>query len=259
MSERSARRDSTACYACSSRCARSRNRGTGECPSGWRRCRPACTGSQPADLGWIHRDSAAQRRAGKLGCGHPHAHAVHLHGIGEGALRNRHCSARRSQVCRVEARTKAGPPEAFAKAVDVRNPGIVDIYSIEVAESGVVPRKERLTPAQWAPADAASEAKAKTYAPTGSAIPGNQRGSIEWTTPIRSGCPSPIAAPINPTAIMKWGESPRFIINPGPSPGSNPSPATVVIGRPVGRYRRRSPNLSVVRRVVPSPILVQIL
>src|SRR5207245_4511050 len=61
---------------------------------------------------------------------------------------------------------------------------------------------------------------------------------IKWTRNIGSGNPGPVVVDQPPTAVMRRGESPGSIVDPGPAPQGDPAPTTEAIGRPFGRLGR---------------------
>jgi hypothetical protein len=75
--------------------------------------------------------------------------------------------------------------------------------------------------------------------------------------------PRPVTAVINPPSVVIWRPPPRFITHPGPTIRRTPHPATISIRRPIGVYvnraRVRSPDPTVVRRVSPIAVRIEIL
>jgi hypothetical protein len=113
--------------------------------------------------------------------------------------------------------------------VDVRDSRVRDVHVIEVAAAYAIPGNERLAESQRTPAKASAKTKAEVHAPSRSAKPRDQRGSIVRTLPDRSRSPAPVTAAIDPTAIVEWSVAPRLSFNPGPSPRVFPNPIAVVI------------------------------
>jgi len=112
---------------------------------------------------------------------------------------------------------------------DVGNPGVGDVHAIEVAAACAIPRNERLTEPQRAPAKAPTETESEVDAPSRPAKPCDQCGSIVRTLPDRSRSPSPVAATPHPTPIMERSVAPRLSFDPCPPPRLFPNPVAVVI------------------------------
>ena len=151
--------------------------------------------------------------------------------------------------------------------VIVVNGGVVDhrvgvVHPRKVTLAHLVRRKIRFTRTQGEPAYCRSSADGKTQAETGaassSADPPHQCRSIEGSHAIRSGYPAPAAAKGSPAAIVIRSESPRRVVHPGPTPGGDPGPMPVMIGRPVCGDRGGHPYLSVARLIPPAAVLVEV-
>src|SRR5947207_6689664 len=142
--------------------------------------------------------------------------------------------------------------------VDVRDPRIADVDSAEVTAAAAIPRHKRLTKSQRAPAIRRSAAESNTDSPAATTKPGHKCGSVHRTRIIRSRGPSPISAVRNPAAIVEGSKSPRLIIHPSPSPGIDPNPVSVAIGRPTNCDTSRPPDWTVLRYFSPGSIFIQI-
>jgi hypothetical protein len=145
------------------------------------------------------------------------------------------------------------------KVVDAR---IADVDIAEITAARPIPREERLAKAQRTPAKSAaktySEAKVNPNPEVRPAKPGHQRGSVKRPLPIRSRRPSPIRAEVNPAAVMEWSESPRSRVYPSPSPGRLPHPLPITVRSPSRPHVTRYPHVSIVRRIAPASVLVEI-
>ena len=141
--------------------------------------------------------------------------------------------------------------------VDVRNPRVGDVHTIEVAVSRVIPRNEWLTESEWAPAKTATETEAKVDSPPWTAKPRDQCRRIVRTRPKRTWSPTPIAAGPHPTSIVEWCITPRLILDPSPTPRILPNPVSVVIRGPT-RIDSRCPYLTVVWRVLPGSVFIEV-
>src|ERR1700688_2107927 len=86
----------------------------------------------------------------------------------------------------------------------------------------------------------------------------DQRRSVNGTHSDRPRDPSPARADLAPAAVVKGSESPRGVIDPSPTPGSDPYPVTKAIGCPACRNVRGIPHRTVVSGVRPASVVVQI-
>src|SRR5262249_38227916 len=139
--------------------------------------------------------------------------------------------------------------------VDVHDTRIRNVHAAEVAEAAVIPRVERFTPAQRAPAESAAETEAEVDTPSGAAKPGHQRGRVDRTHIDGTRSPAPISAGVDPAAVVERSVTPGRVINPGPTPGFDPDPVTVLIRSPAGGGDG-NPDVSVGRNVAPGAVVV---
>ena len=155
------------------------------------------------------------------------------------------------------ARTK--PLRSMAPIIiDVHDSRIADVHAAEVPEPSAIPRVERLTPAQRAPSQSAAESEAEVRAPARAAKPRHQRGCVYRARIDRSRCPSPVAARIDPAAVVEGSISPGRVIDPGPAPWLNPDPVTILIRSPAWRHRTRNPYWPVRRNFAPYAIIIKV-
>src|SRR5256885_5023605 len=75
----------------------------------------------------------------------------------------------------------------------------------------------------------------------------------------RARYPAPGAVPLHPAAVVKRCITPGRIIDPRPTPRGDPHPVTEAVGRPAGHHHGRCPDVTVLRRLLPAPVGVQIL
>src|SRR5207245_6769199 len=114
-----------------------------------------------------------------------------------------------------------------------------------------------LTPAQRKPAHPTAATEREAYAEVGAADPGNEGRRINRTCDYyRPRRPSPVSAGVDPAAVVRGGESPGRIIDPGPAPRLDPDPMSVVIGSPTGG-NRRNPNRAVLTYRPAGAVLVE--
>src|SRR2546429_84428 len=71
--------------------------------------------------------------------------------------------------------------------------------------------------------------------------------------------PYPAAVPVRPAAVMERREAPRGVVHPGPAPRLHPDPAAVAVRRPSHDRGPGRPDGTVVGRVAPLTVLVQVL
>ncbi len=86
----------------------------------------------------------------------------------------------------------------------------------------------------------------------------NQRGRVNRLHCDRPGHPAPASPDTHPASVMKWRIAPGRVINPRPSPGSNPIPVARMIRRPPGRHLVGKPDVAVVRIVAPVALIIQV-
>ena len=155
----------------------------------------------------------------------------------------------------------------------VRDIHVADVRVADVTAAAIpaamspsaVTRIERFTPSQREPAEvdadtpsAPAEADADTEART--ADPAYQGGRI-IRIPVahRPRRPSPVTAVGNPAAIVEGSKTPRLIVNPGPSPGSDPNPVPEAVRSPTRWHCVGNPHVAVIRSGNPASIAIKIL
>src|ERR1700719_607527 len=114
----------------------------------------------------------------------------------------------------------AGVSVIKAAAAIIHKGGVAEtrVIKVDVAEiyaARVIPRTEGLTETKREPTDSATEAESETAAKKS-----YERRSVDGPSVIRTGAPTPAAADIGPTSIVKRSETPRLITDPRPSPRS---------------------------------------
>ena len=142
--------------------------------------------------------------------------------------------------------------------VDIGNARVTDVDVPEITPASAVPRKEWLTKTKRAPAKSAAETKAEANAKVRASEPRHHRRGVPGTSPIGARSPAPVAAKRDPAAIVERRESPGRGVYPGPSPRRLIDPLTVAIRRPARRDRRRNPHRSVVGRLTPSSVFIEV-
>src|SRR5208337_1835719 len=135
--------------------------------------------------------------------------------------------------------------------VEVR---VVDVYVMPVAAAAVIPRMERLTPAERKPTVAAAKAKTDSKA----AKKTNEGGTIVRPRIDRARAPAPVAAEIVPATIVVRRKTPRFIANPSPAPRGNVAPVAVAVGSPVRRNVVGNPDVADFGLLLPGTVVIEV-
>ena len=184
---------------------------------------------------------------------------------GEGVLRNRRDAVLNIPVHVLDVgNRRVGIPAGVVIVVDG---GVIDhrvgvVHPREITLAHLVRRKIRLARTQGEPSygrsSADGKAQAETRAASPSANPRHQRRRINGSHAIRSGYPAPTAAKGSPAAIVIGSESPRRVVHPGPTPGRDPGPMPVVIGRPTCADCGRHPHVAVAGLIIPAAVLIQV-
>ena len=191
---------------------------------------------------------------------------IHPAASGEGVLRNGRNAVLNIpvHVLDVGNRRVIGIPAVVVIVVDG---GVIEhrvgvVHPRKVTLARLVRREIRLTRTQREPSYRRSRADGKAQAETGaassSANPRHQRRRIDGSHAIRSGYPAPAAAKGSPAAIVIRSESPRCVVHPGPTPGRDPGPMPVMIGRPACGDRSRHPHLAIAGLIAPAAVLIQV-
>src|ERR1700728_4681433 len=136
------------------------------------------------------------------------------------------------------------------------NPRVGDVHIVDIASSGSIPGHESLARSQREPRDAGADANSETKTP--SAYKCDESGRIHRAGVNRTRHPAPGSSHECPPSVMERSETPRLVFNPGPTPGINPNPMTVAIRSPSGSNRERGPHWTVVGRITPVAVLVQV-
>src|SRR4030095_13553504 len=134
----------------------------------------------------------------------------------------------------------------------VANVGVVVIHVTVVPAAGAIPRMERFSRAEREPANgAAIAAKPHSNSPVRTADESDKCRAIYRTRIVRTRAPAPAAADVRPTPVVEGGKSPRRIVDPRPSPGTDVVPVTVTVRCPAYVDGGRIPYRAVVRLFVP--------
>jgi hypothetical protein len=216
------------------------------------------TGVRSEDCISSRRDARTSHRSiGQVSCRNSDRCSTNRHAVLQRPHRSGRESARGMQVRVVNAaRTK--PLRSMAPIViDVHNSRVADIDAAEVTKTSSIPGEERLAETQRAPSKT-SQGEAEIHAPAGTAKPGHQRGCVDRPRIDRSRSPSPVAARVNPAAIVEGRVSPRRVIDPGPAPRLNPDPVTILIRSPAWRHGTRNPHWPVRRNFAPYAIIIEV-
>src|SRR4030095_7076079 len=113
--------------------------------------------------------------------------------------------------------------------------------------------------AEREPANAAAiAAESQSNSPVRTADESDKCRAIYRTRIVRTRAPAPAAADVRPTPVVEGGKSPRRIVDPRPSPGTDVVPVTVTVRCPAYVDGGRIPYRAVVRLFVPSAIVIEI-
>ncbi len=131
-----------------------------------------------------------------------------------------------------------------------------DVHIVDIARTGSIPGHVNFARSQREPGHAGADADSSTE--TSSAHEGDQRGRIHRAHVYRTWHPAPGTFHECPTSVVEGSETPRFVFNPGPAPGRDPNPVAISIRSPSRSNCNRCPHRTVVRRIVPVTVLVEI-
>src|SRR5262245_37496348 len=90
------------------------------------------------------------------------------------------------------------------------------------------------------------------------ADPTNQRRRVYRPYVCWTRHPTPIAADIRPTSIVRRRKPPWRVIDPGPTPRRYPHPMAVSIRCPVIDQQRRPPDISISGFAVPRAVRIEV-
>ena len=212
--------------------------------------------SQHALLGGSHRDPRAYGRPGNLLRVYGNRGASDGLRAGKGTLRNHRHRTLNIPVHVVHI----GDVRAFIDdggVIDIRDGGgvdrgVADIHLVHVATADLVRRHVNFARTQREPSHIAAET------PAASADEDHQRRCIHGPHIHRSGYPAPAAAHGYPASIVEGRIAPGGIIDPRVSPGSNPVPVALAIGRPAWGDIVWVPDVTIVPIVAPASMVIQI-
>src|ERR1700730_1814636 len=122
----------------------------------------------------------------------------------------------------------------------------------------VIPREVWFARPEWKPRGQFPAPHSHADRKVRSSYEGDQGGRIYRQWDIGSGEPSPSNADVYPASVVERTETPGFVFDPGPTPGSHPTPMAETIRHPFDRQSRRIPDRTVVHNLFPVSILVQI-
>src|SRR5271165_5072929 len=142
--------------------------------------------------------------------------------------------------------------------VDVANIRIVYVDVVPVASTCVIPGTVTLSPTQREPPHTDADSKPESKSSMESAKETDERGAVVRTRVNRARAPTPAPTTIDPAAVVKRCKSPRRIINPRPSPRSNPVPISIAVRSPICINIVWIPNVSVGWLFLPRTIIIQV-
>src|SRR5207302_974049 len=86
----------------------------------------------------------------------------------------------------------------------------------------------------------------------------DERGCVHRPRDAPARHPDPAAVPVHPAAVVERREAPWGVVDPGPAPRLHPYPTAVAIRRPSHDRGTGRPYVTVVRRVAPLAVVVEI-
>ncbi len=217
------------------------------------------------------RHDRRRLKPGYRSCGYGAGYLRHLPSACECGLRHRHDGVRRSRICICLVVSRVIHVHIVVHVRDishVRDSCIRDVDFPEIALTHSVRRSVYLTPSQRNPSQARSATESDSDGNTeiGSPEEGDQRGCVirlhnrsAITDPDWTRRPAPPIAYVCPAAIMERRKAPRGIVDPGIAPGILPTPVPGLIRRPGSRYVVWIPHISVLTRVLPATVVIEIL
>ncbi len=133
------------------------------------------------------------------------------------------------------------------------------VHVLHVTHTGAIRRNVHFTRAKREPRHASpSTAERHGRAESRSADEDDQGRRIHGAHNHRTRNPAPTSADFRPAPVVKWSKAPRFVFDPGPSPGRNPNPMSVAVRRPSGSDASRKPDVSVIGHVSPLAVVVEV-
>ncbi len=125
----------------------------------------------------------------------------------------------------------------------------------DIGRAGVVDRAVRIARSQRIPGHA--RAAADTDRRAHAADESNHRRRIARPHRDRPRHPSPPVAEIRPAPVVRRGEAPRRVVDPGPAPRRHPGPVARAVRRPARRFGTREPHGAVAGVLLPVAVVVQ--
>ena len=132
--------------------------------------------------------------------------------------------------------------------IDVRNARVANIDRLKIISADMVIRDIRLAISEREPA----------HSDAGAADPGHERRRIAGTHPQGSRDPAPSSSHKHPAAIMERSESPRRVVDPGPTPRFDPGPMSIAVRRPSRFDPGGKPHAAVSTNLSPGAILIEV-
>ena len=204
-------------------------------------------------LGSRSRRFVRHARMAQRLCRHAERCALHRPRRHKGVARNYRGSGRHAAINIANVVTVL----RVAVVVDDIDVGhVVHVHVAHVGRAVAIPRNVRLTPAERHPAH--GRAAAHAHRPVGAADECHQRRRVDRARYSGAGRPGPMITQPYPAAIVVRRESPRRVINPGPSPRRNPHPMPLTIRCPIRCHRGGRPYRAVFFHRAPRPVLIEV-
>src|SRR4030095_6914590 len=133
----------------------------------------------------------------------------------------------------------------------------IDIFEISASPRVGGPRDTARTERE--PGDTADVAAGDRDLEVAAADECNERRSVIRPRAHRAGYPAPRSIEIRPATVVRYGEAPRRVIHPRPTPRVDPRPMTIAVRRPAGGDAIRVPDVAVGRVVAPRAVRIEVL
>src|SRR5579864_91158 len=204
----------------------------------WRYCR-SCSQASRSNFSHVHghRRSRNRLRAGKRSLRHGYYRArnisVHVPYVVDGRVVVDDC-----RVVDIGDR----------RSVDV---GVADVDAVDVSATYSIRRHIHFSRAQGKPTHIAAKTPAYPHED-------DEGGGVNRPDFHRTRYPAPASSDRTPASIVKWSVSPGLVIDPGPSPRTDPGPMALAVGGP-SCGNARKPNVAIAGLRAPVAVFIQVL
>jgi hypothetical protein len=189
-----------------------------------------------------------------VGGTHRHGRSCHRTGVLEGVARHGRHRTRNSSIGQLDlvdvraAKVHADPDRTH-----------VDVEATYIRCAGAIGGNKRLAGCQRHPAHGSPATERRRSAPTLASDERHQRRSIYRSQPRFARHPTPAPADRCPASVVKRRESPRLVVDPGPTPGRHRFPMPVAIWCPPGGSAPGKPDRAIIGVCLPRAVFVEVL